>query len=71
MEDKLLHVKGVYNPAEGGFLNKTKNRASTRALELDENALKSMMQDPRYHNPTKQDPAFVKQVEDGFKKLYG
>ena len=40
LEDKLLHVKGVYNPAEGGFLNKTKNRASTRALELDENALK-------------------------------
>ena len=39
--------------------------------QIDENALKSMMQDPRYHNPTRQDPAFIKQVEDGFKKLYG
>ncbi len=39
--------------------------------QIDENSLKAMMQDPRYHNPTKQDPAFIKQVEDGFKKLYG
>ena len=39
--------------------------------QIDENSLKAMMQDPRYHNPTRQDPAFIKQVEDGFKKLYG
>ena len=40
LENELLNVKGVYNPAEGGFLNKTKNQASKRSLELDVNALK-------------------------------
>jgi len=34
LERKLLHIKGVYNPAEGGFVRKTKNKASKRALEL-------------------------------------
>lgn len=32
--------------------------------------LKEMQADPRYWNPNKRDPAFVKQVEDGYKKLY-
>jgi len=40
MENKLLYIKGVYNPAEGGFLNKVKNKASKRPIELDVNALK-------------------------------
>jgi len=40
LENELLNIKGVYNPAEGGFLNKTKNQASKRPLELDVNALK-------------------------------
>lgn len=39
MENELLHVKGVYNAAEGGFINKTKNDASERPVELDEHAL--------------------------------
>jgi hypothetical protein len=38
---------------------------------VDEQALREMMQDDRYHNPAKRDPHFVKQVEDGFRKLYG
>lgn len=33
--------------------------------------LESMMADPRYHDVNKRDPAFVKRVEDGFRKLYG
>ena len=39
--------------------------------QLDENSLKQMMQDPRYHNPAKQDPAYIEKVTQGFKKLYG
>ena len=31
--------------------------------------LQAMMKDPRYHDPYKRDPSFVKQVEDGFKAL--
>jgi hypothetical protein len=38
---------------------------------VDEQALREMMQDDRYHNPARRDPHFVKQVEDGFRKLYG
>ena len=34
LERKLLHVRGVSNPAEGGFIKKTKNKASMRALEI-------------------------------------
>lgn len=38
---------------------------------VDEQALREMMQDERYHSPVRRDPHFVKQVEEGFKKLYG
>lgn len=33
--------------------------------------LREMMKDDRYHHPVHRDPAFVRQVEEGFKKLYG
>ena len=39
MKEKLLHIKGVFNPAEGGFIPQTKNDASLRPLELDKNQL--------------------------------
>lgn len=39
------------------------------ALTLDK--LRSMQADPRYWNPTQRDPAFVKQVDEGFNALYG
>ena len=42
---------------------------ATPAAGLSEDSLKEMMQDPRYWS--KNDPAFVRQVEAGFKKLYG
>tara|TARA_R110000822_G_scaffold45294_8_gene121235 strand:- start:906 stop:1616 length:711 start_codon:yes stop_codon:yes gene_type:complete len=32
--------------------------------------LDTMMKDPRYWNPAKRDPAYVKSVQDGFSKLY-
>lgn len=38
---------------------------------INEQALREMMQDDRYHNPARRDPHFVKQVEEGFRKLYG
>jgi hypothetical protein len=41
------------------------------APRVDEQALREMMQDDRYHHPARRDPSFVKQVEDGFRKLYG
>lgn len=33
--------------------------------------LREMQNDPRYWNPSQRDPAFVRQVEEGYNKLYG
>ena len=38
-ENDLLHIKGSI--VDGKFLNKTKNRGSTRSLEMDKNAIHS------------------------------
>ena len=37
---------------------------------LTDDKLKEMMQDPRYFSPNQRDPAFVKMVDEGFKKMY-
>ena len=44
---------------------------SQPVAQVNELELKSMMLDPRWHDPSRRDPAFVKQIEDGFKALYG
>ena len=38
--------------------------------QLKEENLRQMMQDPRYWNVAKRDPSFVRQVDEGFQKLY-
>lgn len=40
------------------------------AVSMGEDDLRTMMQDPRYWNPTKRDPAYVRKVEEGFSKIY-
>ena len=37
---------------------------------LSKSDLETMMRDPRYWDNSKRDPAFVKQVDEGFSKLY-
>ena len=44
---------------------------SSPVPSFDEADLQAMMQDERYWNSARRDPHFVKQVDDGFKKLYG
>ena len=44
---------------------------SSPVATFGEADLQAMMQDERYWNATRRDPHFVKQVDDGFKKLYG
>lgn len=51
---------------DGSF---SENTSSTS--RITEASLQEMMQDPRYHNPAQRDPNFIKQVEEGFRKLYG
>lgn len=38
--------------------------------ELSREKLRAMMQDPRYHDPLKRDPEYVKKVRKGFETLY-
>lgn len=42
----------------------------TAPARLNEDDLRSMMSDPRYWNQARRDPGFVKQVDEGFSKLY-
>jgi hypothetical protein len=37
---------------------------------LSDAKLREMMRDPRYTDPTRRDPEFVKQIEDGWRTLY-
>jgi hypothetical protein len=47
------------------------NNNTQPAASLTQDELNSMMQDPRYWNPSKRDAGYVKQVQDGFSKIYG
>lgn len=47
------------------------NNNTQPAATLTQDELNSMMQDPRYWNPSKRDAGYVKQVQDGFSKIYG
>ena len=51
---------------EGGFVEKANS-----ASKVSANDLRDMMRDERYWNPTRRDSEFVKQVDAGFKKIYG
>jgi hypothetical protein len=42
----------------------------TATTGLSKGELESMMKDPRYWNNVQRDAEFVKQVDDGFAKLY-
>jgi len=44
---------------------------SQPVASITQDQLNQMMLDPRWHDPAKRDMSFVKEVEDGFKRLYG
>lgn len=60
----LEHIMSAMK--DGSFSGETQ-----RAEAVSEEKLREMMQDERYHNPVKRDPHFIKQVEEGFRKIYG
>jgi cytochrome c1 len=43
---------------------------TTATVGLSKGELETMMRDPRYWDNTRRDPSFVKQVDEGFSKLY-
>ena len=79
-ESQLSAVERMCETAEGVFAMETimealqqnaPSSAATPTQQVSESDLQTMMMDERYHNPAKRDPAFVRQVEEGFKKIYG
>lgn len=47
-----------------------KGRAGSAPMALTEQKLEEMMRDPRYSDPLQRDPAFVRQIQEGFARLY-
>lgn len=46
------------------------NPQSSPVDQITQDSLESMMQDERYWHPARKDMAYIKQVQDGFNKLY-
>lgn len=63
----IIALEAIMDAVKDGSFSE----ASSPASGVNEDALKQMMADERYWNPTKRDPAFIKQVDQGFAKLYG
>lgn len=79
-EAQLSAIERMCETAEGVMALETMMEAmgqsapsqeATPTAQISEDTLRAMMQDERYHNPAKRDPSFVRQVEEGYKKLYG
>ena len=43
---------------------------ATPSAQITEEGLREMMQDERYWNPARRNDDYVKQVQEGYKKLY-
>lgn len=63
----IVALEVIMDAMKDGSFSQQANPASG----ITEAELKNMMKDERYWNPSRRDPAFVKQVESGFKKIYG
>lgn len=63
----IMALEVMMDAMKDGSFSQQGNPASG----LTEADLKGMMKDERYWNPTHRDANFVKQVEDGFKRIYG
>jgi len=78
-EDMLPAVERMCETAEGIMVlehimeSMREGGPSNGAVEVSretEADLRQMMLDPRYHDPARRDPTFVKQVDDGFKRMF-
>lgn len=78
-EDMLPAVERMCETAEGIMVlehimeSMREGGPSNGAVEVShetEADLRQMMLDPRYHDPARRDPTFVRQVDDGFKRMF-
>lgn len=79
-EESMPAIHRMFESADGiiameALMEKMKDGSfsadSSPVREGGKDELHEMMRDERYWNTSKRDPAFVKQVDAGFKKLYG
>ena len=57
----------------GAIMEQLKTSTSIQtepANRIDQASLEAMMKDERWWNPSKRDPAYIQQVNEGFNKLY-
>ena len=73
-------LNGLTSTAEGVevieyIMSKMKSPSIASASEspekLSEDSLRQKMSDEKYWHPAKRDPAYVKEVQEGWAKLYG
>lgn len=79
-QDHMSAVERMCETAEGvqalefimeNMQQQSPNSSSQAVAQVSESDLQQMMLDDRYHNPAKRDAGFIKQVEEGFRKIYG
>jgi len=64
--DGIVAIEAIMEATKDASLSGT----GVPVVNVDENKLREMMQDPRYWDPKSRDPGFVSQVDNGFKRLY-
>lgn len=74
--DSLLGDKAAFEAVEAlvtraGGAGFAPAGGAAGGVGLTEASLRAQMQDPRYHDPRVRDDAFVRQVSEGWAKLYG
>ena len=78
-EDTRSAIDDLCSTAEGikameiimhNLKENTVSGTSQPTATLTDDKLREMMNDPRYYSPNQRDPAFVKMVDEGFKKMY-
>ena len=79
-EEALPAIERMFETAEGvvameAIMEAMKDPSVSDQTNISSNfnevELTEMMKDERYHNPAKRDPHFVKQIDEGWKKLHG
>jgi hypothetical protein len=63
----VLAVEAIMEAMKDGSFS----AESSAPSGISEASLREMMQDERYWNPAKRDTNYIKQVQEGFSRLYG
>ncbi len=68
--DRAVLVSALARVAPLVLEGSLRNAGAGAAEPLTLERLREMIRDPRYYDPSRRDPAFVRQVDQGFKRLF-